>query len=229
MTSLITFPIIFAHLGIHDRHYSAGKLVRPDQNPLVPTIIYAPSTNTIPRGHAPLEAPQAPQIPTPATPRHTSWAAVAARTITASPPTQPEIASNTSYTAEAQLQALLASQEQRLEQRLEQSLEERLARHDHQLNQMISLLQELIVSMCSPPQDPLQPPSRTVPSPIRKQPRTKPTVSLLQGYAMSDANVTTEDQSQNRASQRLDLTKEPLHPPVNEAPGTKLSQPPLPP
>ncbi|KAG7373248.1 hypothetical protein IV203_033972 [Nitzschia inconspicua] len=74
--------------------------------------------------------------------------------------------------------------------------------------------------MCSPPQDPLQPPSRTI---------WKPTVTLLQGYAMSDADITTEDQSQNRASQRLDLTKEPLHPPVNEAPGTKLSQPPLPP
>ncbi|KAG7363685.1 hypothetical protein IV203_027046 [Nitzschia inconspicua] len=180
-------------------------------------------------GHAQLEAPQEPQIPNPAIPRHSSWAALAAGTITALPPTQPETASNKSYT-EAQVQALLASQDQRLEQRLKQRLAERLAHHDHQLNQMITMLQKLIISMCSPPQDTLQPPSQTVPSPMRKQRRTEPTVTLRQDYAMSDADMTNEDQSQDRASQRLDpTTKEALHPTVHATAGTKLSQPPLPP
>ncbi|KAG7347697.1 hypothetical protein IV203_016402 [Nitzschia inconspicua] len=116
--------------------------VRTKPNQPVPTIIRAPSMNTTPHSHVLLEAPQAPQMPTPATPRHTSWAAVAAGTTTALPPTQPGTASNTSYT-EAQIQALIASQEQILEQRLEQRLEERLTRHDQQLNQMITMLQEL--------------------------------------------------------------------------------------
>ncbi|KAG7355402.1 hypothetical protein IV203_000088 [Nitzschia inconspicua] len=209
--------------------------VRTKPNPPVPTIIHAPSTNTTPQGHAQLEAPQATQIPTPATPRHTSWSAVAAGTITALPPTQPETASNTSYT-EAQMQALLASQEQRLEQRpeqrLEQRLEERLARYDQQLNQMITMLQELIISMRSTPQDPLQLP-QTVPSSMRKQRRTEPTVILCQDDNMSDAHITKEDQSQNRTchyrSQRLRPSKELLHPTEKAVPGTELSQPPPPP
>ncbi|KAG7349857.1 hypothetical protein IV203_012454 [Nitzschia inconspicua] len=183
-------------------------------------------------GHAQLEAPQAPQTPTPATPRHTSWAAVAVETIAALPPTQPETASNTSYT-EAQIQDLLASQEQQLEQRLEQRLEERLACYDQHLNQMITMLQELIISMRSTPQDPLKPPSQTVPSSMRKQQRTEPTVTLCQGDNMSDAHITKEDQSQNRTchymSQSLDPSKESLHPTVKAAPGTELSQPPPPP
>ncbi|KAG7357463.1 hypothetical protein IV203_002151 [Nitzschia inconspicua] len=157
--------------------------------------------NTTPQGHILLEVPQTPQMPTPAIPRHTSWAAVVAGTITVYHPPNPE-PHPTSYT-EAQIQALLASQEQRLEQQLEQRLEERLACHDHQLNQMISMLQELVISMCSPPQDPLQPPSQTVPSPMRKQQRTEPTVTLCQGYAMSDADMTYEDQSHVRASDKI--------------------------
>ncbi|KAG7348972.1 hypothetical protein IV203_011569 [Nitzschia inconspicua] len=92
---------------------SWSVLTKP--NPPIPTITHAPSTNTTPQGHAQLEAPQAPQTPIPATPRRTSWAAVAAESIAALPPTQPETASNTSYT-EAQMQDLLASQEQRLKQ-----------------------------------------------------------------------------------------------------------------
>ncbi|KAG7350595.1 hypothetical protein IV203_009955 [Nitzschia inconspicua] len=181
------------------------------------------------RGHAQFEAPQTPQTPTPATPRHTSWAAVAAETITALPPTHPETASNTSYT-EAQIQAILASQEQRLDQRLEQRLEERLARYDQQLNQMITMLQELIISMRSTPQDPLKPPSQTVPSSMRMQRRIEPTVTLCQGDNMSAAHIAKEDQSQIRTfyymSQRLHPSKEPLHPTVKAAPSTELLQPP---
>ncbi|KAG7339754.1 hypothetical protein IV203_025433 [Nitzschia inconspicua] len=179
-----------------------------------------------------LEAPQATQSPTRATQRHTSWAAVAAETITALPTTQPETASNTSYT-EAQIQASLASQEPRLEQRLEQILKERLARYDQQLNQMITMLQELVILMCSTPQDPLQPPSQTVSSSMRKQRRIEPTVILHQGDNMSDALIAKEDQTQNRTchymSQRLHPSKEPLHPTAKAAPGTELSQLPPPP
>ncbi|KAG7371967.1 hypothetical protein IV203_018109 [Nitzschia inconspicua] len=52
--------------------------VRTKPHPPVPTTIHDPSQ---------LEAPQATQIHTPATPRHTSWSTVAAGTITALPPT----------------------------------------------------------------------------------------------------------------------------------------------
>ncbi|KAG7357424.1 hypothetical protein IV203_002112 [Nitzschia inconspicua] len=95
------------------------------------------------------------------------------------------------------------------------------------------MLQELIISMRSTPQDPLQPPSQTVPSSMRKQRRTEPTVILRQDDNMSDAHITKEDQSQNRTchyrSQRLHPSKEPLHPTEKAAPGTELSQPPPPP
>ncbi|KAG7348971.1 hypothetical protein IV203_011568 [Nitzschia inconspicua] len=95
------------------------------------------------------------------------------------------------------------------------------------------MLQELIISMRSTPQDPLKPPSQTIPSSMQKQRRTKPTVTLRQGDNMSDAHIAKEDQCQNRTchymAQRLHPSKEPLHPTVKAAPGTELSQPPPPP
>ncbi|KAG7368359.1 hypothetical protein IV203_031102 [Nitzschia inconspicua] len=117
--------ITCSHIVLTEQEFKTGTIpwerwsVRTKPKQPVPTIICAPSMNTTPHGHVLLEAPQALQMPTPATPRHTSWAAVAAGTTTALPPTQPGTASNTSYT-EAQIQALIASQEHILEQRLEQ-------------------------------------------------------------------------------------------------------------
>ncbi|KAG7373249.1 hypothetical protein IV203_033973 [Nitzschia inconspicua] len=72
------FYITCSHIVLTEQEFMTDTIpreswsVRTKPNPLVPTIIHAPSTNTIPQGHAPLEAPQAPQIATPATPRHTS-------------------------------------------------------------------------------------------------------------------------------------------------------------
>ncbi|KAG7357425.1 hypothetical protein IV203_002113 [Nitzschia inconspicua] len=89
--------ITCSHSVLTEQEFTTGTIpreswsVRTKPNPPVPTTIHAPSTNTTPQGHAQLEAPQATQIPTPATPRHTSWSAVAAGTITALPPTRNRI------------------------------------------------------------------------------------------------------------------------------------------